>query len=59
MSKSLATKALDHIYTDLLMLEEGTWVPDRHSINSSIDELTVIAEHLGTELRDTREVSDV
>ena len=27
------------LYTDLLMLQEGDWVPDRHSVQDTLDNL--------------------
>lgn len=45
---------LNCIYTDLLMLEEGVWVPDEDSINDTLNNVRTIALNLGIELRDTR-----
>tara|TARA_R110000803_G_scaffold52425_3_gene107960 strand:+ start:2040 stop:2300 length:261 start_codon:yes stop_codon:yes gene_type:complete len=46
---------LNCIYTDLLMLEDGSWVPDEDSINDTLDNVRTIANNLGVELKDTRE----
>ena len=47
---------LNHVYTDLLMLEEGVWIPDADSINATLNNVRTIAKNLGLELRDTRKV---
>ena len=50
-------RLLDGLYTDLLMLEDGSWVPNvgDSSISSSIDAVIEIAELLNLLLEDTRE----
>lgn len=45
---------LNLIYTDMLMLQEGVWVPDDDSVKSSVDTIERIANTLGVELKDIR-----
>jgi hypothetical protein len=47
--------ALNCLYTDFLMLDEGVWTPDHHSITDSISMVERIAEILDIGLQDTRE----
>jgi hypothetical protein len=47
---------LSHLYTDLLMLGDGTWIPDESSIRASLNNLGECAESiLELELKDNRE----
>lgn len=46
--------ALCRVYTDLLMLQDGSWVPDNSSIENTISNLESMAEVLGIELQDKR-----
>lgn len=47
-------EALNHVYTDLLMLASGEWEPDDDSIDSSLSLLREGAAALGVKLVDTR-----
>lgn len=38
----LISDALNNIYIDLYMLKDGTWFPDKHSVNDTLDELDII-----------------
>lgn len=51
----LAEKALAHVYTDMLMLQDGSWVPDKKSIVDTITNIASIADAVGAELKDTRD----
>ena len=46
---------LNHLYTDLLMLKDGSWVQDEHNCNESIDMVKSLAAKLNVDLHDTRE----
>tara|TARA_R110000796_G_scaffold118353_2_gene231945 strand:- start:4517 stop:4924 length:408 start_codon:yes stop_codon:yes gene_type:complete len=49
-------KSLSCLYTDFLMLEDETWVPDKDSIKASLENLEEVAESiLELELTDTRD----
>ncbi len=45
---------LSGIYTDILMLQDGTWQPDDDSCNATIDAIESIASILNVEITDTR-----
>lgn len=46
---------LNHIWTDLLMLQAGTWIPDKHTTQSTINNVDQLAEELGIELTQLKE----
>ena len=46
---------LNNIYTDMLMLKDGSWVPDDKSIADTILVISALADTLGLELKDTRD----
>jgi len=46
---------LNNIYTDMLMLKDGSWVPDDKSIADTILVISALADTLGVELKDTRD----
>ena len=46
---------LSCVYTDILMLKEGVWVPDSHTCDASIGMLENVANKLEINLFDTRE----
>jgi len=48
---------LDSLYTDLLMLQDGSWMPDQHSINASLQVLEGLAKELDLECKDNRIIS--
>ena len=39
-------EAMNHVYRDLKMLQSGEWVPDKHSIEATIDQLTIAIDYL-------------
>ena len=45
----------DKLYTDLLMLQDGSWEPDFQSVDASLDTLADIADYFGIYMADTRE----
>lgn len=49
---------LNSLYTDLLMLRDGDWEPDREGADASILTIQDIADTLGITLQDTREAAD-
>ncbi len=49
------TDALDKLYTDFLLLQEGAWEPDRDSIEALIMQLDIIAITQNHSLEDTRD----
>jgi len=63
MSKVIKDKAtesalkccLDAIYTDLLMLQDGSWEPDESSIEASINTVDTIGNILGIRIKDMRD----
>lgn len=50
-----ANDLINHVYTDLLMLQDGTWQPDEKSVEDSINTVEKLAEELKLNLKDTRE----
>lgn len=50
-------EAINCLYTDLLMLQEGVWEPCEHSVEASIRMLEVVAKSISVELNDNREES--
>lgn len=48
---------LNSIYTDLRMLEDGSWIPDYISINATLENVEKIAVALDIKLEDTREIT--
>jgi hypothetical protein len=48
---------LNHIHTDLAMLQDGSWTPDITSIEASLNTVDEIANILGIELKDIRDES--
>lgn len=55
---------LDELYTDFLLLEDGSWVPDTDSIDASIANLEGIKKYVSgdpllKDLRGMYEVPDV
>lgn len=47
-------EGLDFIYTDLLMLQEGSWTPDESSVEASLDTVRSIGNLLQLEIKDVR-----
>ena len=45
---------LSGIYTDILMLQDGTWQPDDDSCNATIDAIERLSTLLNAEIKDTR-----
>lgn len=45
---------LSYLYTDLLMLKDGSWDPDEESIDASINTLNIISELLKIKPKDLR-----
>ena len=41
---------LTTLYQDFVMLQDGTWVPDRHSCDASLDVIEEIAKRLSVDL---------
>lgn len=54
MNKEKLQALLNHIYTDILMLKEGSWQPDESSCEDSIEVIEQIASELDIEITDTR-----
>ena len=44
MNREKILEAAQHLVRDLEMLKEGTWVPDKHSINASLENADLIVE---------------
>ena len=55
MSRELIRVCLSHIYTDMLMLQDGEWVPDEHSTEAIIGNIEAIAQELKIPLKDFRD----
>lgn len=49
------THRLSMVYTDMLMLKDGSWEPDGSSINATLGNLEVIAALLGVTVEDNRD----
>lgn len=45
---------LSSIYTDMLMLIDGTWEPDNNSCQATIENIEKLSEKLGVNLKDFR-----
>lgn len=55
MSTEKVKAALSAVYTDMLMLKDGSWMPDDDSIGATIDNLELISDELNIEITDTRD----
>lgn len=55
VSKEDMVQAMNNLYTDLLMLEDGSWEPDPSSVDASIESLETIAKYSGIQLEDKRD----
>lgn len=55
MNKELIEKCLSLIYTDMLMLKDGEWIPDEHSAEATIDNIEILAQELKIPLKDLRD----
>jgi len=49
-SRQEITELLSNLRTDFNLLGDGDWVPDNHSVNSSIDAVERLAKLLSVEL---------
>lgn len=49
------TDLMDMLYTDFMMLADGSWEPEAHSIQSSIDVLEELADRQHHQCVDTRD----
>lgn len=54
-NQSELEELLSGVYTDILMLQDGTWQPDEHSCQATIEAIEKIANELNLELKDTRD----
>ena len=50
-----AEKLLSALYTDILMLADGSWQPDKKSISATIDTIETLALELNLTITDNRE----
>ena len=46
MDRDKLLEAAKHLVKDLEMLKDGTWVPDKHSINASLANADLLVEQL-------------
>jgi len=46
---------LSELYTDMLMLKDGSWQPDKHTCDASIDAIETIALKLNLTVSDNRD----
>lgn len=56
--RNRVSRALSCLYTDLLMLQDGSWIPDDDSINASLSMIEGVSEALSIELHDNRDDLD-
>ena len=54
MEELTLNEKLNCLYLDFLMLKDGDWIPDEHSVNASISMLESVAIDLNITLEDTR-----
>lgn len=52
-------QALVALYTDLCMLQDGSWEPDCDSVDASIGNVEKVAQILGVEVYDDREGTEL
>jgi len=53
-TKNLLEENLSNVFTDLSMLQDGSWQPDGDSIQASLNNLHEIAHDLKINIVDTR-----